>query len=92
MHLKNIPLFVIFFTSALADKFENYQIEFGKQYNSFKEYVQRKAIFEANLKEIEKHNQLKDNTYTQGLNQFTDMTQEEFDSFIQGMLNLKHIG
>ena len=86
MHLRIISFFVIVFSSALADPFSKYQFEFGKKYSSPKEYVQRKTIFETNLKEIEKHNELKGQTYTQGVNQFTDMSQEEFEALIQGML------
>merc|ERR1712002_398724 len=85
MHLKIITFLAIVCSSALADPFGKYQSEFGKQYSSPKEYIQRKAIFEANLKEIEKHNEKKGNTYTQGVNQFTDMTQEEFEAVIQGL-------
>jgi len=50
-----------------------------------KNNVQRRTIFETNLKEIEKHNEKRGNTYTQGINQFTDMTQEEFEALIQGL-------
>merc|ERR1712088_724215 len=85
MHLKVLTFFAIICSSALADQFGKYQTEFGKQYTSPKEYVQRKAIFEANLKEIEKHNENRANTYTMGVNQFTDMTQNEFDALIQGL-------
>jgi len=85
MHLKVLTVFAIICSSALADQFGKYQSEFGKQYTSPKEYVQRKAIFEANLKEIEKHNENRANTYTMGVNQFTDMTQNEFDALIQGL-------
>merc|ERR1711936_899952 len=85
MHLKVLTVFAIICSSALADQFVKYQTEFGKQYNSPKEFVQRKAIFEANLKEIEKHNAYKGNSYSMGINQFTDMTQQEFDSLIQGL-------
>ena len=84
MHLKVLTVFAIICSSALADQFGKYQTEFGKQYTSPKEHVQRKAIFEANLKEIEKHNENRANTYTMGVNQFTDMTQNEFDALIQG--------
>jgi len=86
MHTKIITFFAIVCSSALAaDQFGKYQFEFGKQYSSPKEYVQRKAIFEANLKEIEKHNEQKANTYTLGINQFNAMTQEEFKAVIQGL-------
>merc|ERR1712241_684012 len=85
MHIKLI-LLVAFSSSALADTaFEQYQKDFGKEYSSPKEYVQRKAIFESNLKDIKNHNENRGvNTYTKGINQFTDMTQQEFQAYTQG--------
>jgi len=85
MHIKLI-LLVAFSSSALAETaFEKYQKDFGKEYSSPKEYIQRKAIFESNLKDIKNHNENKGvNTYTKGINQFTDMTQQEFQAYTQG--------
>merc|ERR1719330_523257 len=82
MHLKVLTLLVAFTASALADlySFESYQINFGKEYSSPKEYVQRKAIFESNVNEILKHNKMKGISYTKGINKFTDMTQKEIES------------
>merc|ERR1719330_348860 len=82
MHLKVLTLLVAFTASALADQysFESYQINFGKEYSSPKEYVQRKAIFESNVNEILKHNKMKGISYTKGINKFTDMTQKEIES------------
>jgi len=70
----------------LADQysFESYQINFEKEYSSPKEYVQRKAIFESNVNEILKHNKMKGISYTKGINKFTDMTQKEIESQIEG--------
>merc|ERR1712021_160142 len=86
MHLKALTLLVVFTASALADQysFESYQINFGKEYSSPKEYVQRKAIFESNVNEILKHNKMKGVSYTKGINKFTDMTQKEIESQIEG--------
>merc|ERR1719148_437367 len=86
MHLKTLTLLVVFTASALADQysFESYQINFGKEYSSPKEYVQRKAIFESNVNEILKHNKMKGVSYTKGINKFTDMTQKEIESQIEG--------
>ena len=88
MHVKIFTLLAIFTTSALAENlnaFEKYQVDFKKQYSSPKEYVQRKAIFESNLKEIQKYNENKGvEMYTKGINKFTDMTQKEFEALIQG--------
>jgi len=88
MHLKLLALLVVVFSSALAENlsvFEKYQKDFGKEYSSPKEYIQRKAIFESNLKDIQNHNANRDsNTYIKGVNKFTDMTQQEFEAFTQG--------
>ena len=90
MHLKVLTLLVAFTASALADQysFESYQINFGKEYSSPKEYVQRKAIFESNVNEILKHNKMKGISYTKGINKFTDMTQKEIESQIEGKIFL----
>lgn len=89
MHLKALTLLVVFTASALADQysFESYQINFGKEYSSPKEYVQRKAIFESNVNEILKHNKMKGVSYTKGINKFTDMTQKEIESQIEGKIS-----
>ena len=89
MHLKVLTLLVAFTASALADQysFESYQINFGKEYSSPKEYVQRKAIFESNVNEILKHNKMKGVSYTKGINKFTDMTQKEIESQIEGNIS-----
>merc|ERR1712193_176146 len=43
------------------------------------------ALFESNLKDIKAHNENRGvNTYTKGVNQFTDMTQQEFQAFTKG--------
>merc|ERR1712079_929391 len=86
MHIKILTFLVLVSSSALAENlFEKYQKDFGKVYSSPKEYIQRKAIFESNLKDINAHNENRGvNTYTKGVNQFTDMTQQEFQAFTQG--------
>merc|ERR1712079_565332 len=86
MHIKILTFLVLVSSSALAENlFEKYQKDFGKEYSSPKEYIQRKAIFESNLKDIENHNENRGvNTYTKGVNQFTDMTQKEFEAYTQG--------
>ncbi|KAG5876323.1 hypothetical protein JTB14_004150 [Gonioctena quinquepunctata] len=60
----------------------------GKTYKSLAEERTRYGIFEGNLREIEEHNTRYDNgevSWYMGVNQFTDMTHEEFVD----MLNLQ---
>jgi len=58
-------------------EFDQFKRNFGKQYSSSEETF-RRTVFEENMKKIREHNAQNDNTYEMGVNQFTDMTQEEF--------------
>ena len=64
--------------------------QFGKSYRT-KEYSQRELIYNLNLKKIAQHNEkylTGEVSYTAGINQFTDLSEEEFQSYIQGEINL----
>jgi len=59
-----------------------------KQYNSLEEEAARRAIFQANLAKIQKHNLEADlglHTYTLGMNRFGDLTHEEFKQQMNGL-------
>jgi len=88
MHLKLFAVLLLA-TSAFASKaFSRYQYDFGKTYSSEEELATRRAIFEANVKKINEHNAKfakGKETYEMGINQFTDMTQNEFEAHIQGL-------
>ena len=58
--------------------YEDFNAEHGKTRSSTAQ-----AVFEANLAEIHAHN-ARNESWTAGVNQFTDMTGEEFKSFYQG--------
>ena len=72
-------------------KFPSYQAyvkQFGKSYRT-KEYTQREFIYNLNLEKIAQHNEkylTGEVSYTAGINQFTDLSEEEFQSYIQGKL------
>lgn len=87
MHLKVFAAVFLFFGCALADPlFEKFQKEHSKKYSP-KEYKQRKEIFQANVEKISKHNEKYNNgqeSYYMEINEFTDMTQEEVNSYING--------
>jgi hypothetical protein len=60
--------------------FSAWQKKFGKQYES-NEYDAKKSTFMSNLKMINRHNAMYkagNTTWTMGLNQFSDLTSEEF--------------
>lgn len=56
-----------------------------KRYKSDEEEMERMQIFQANVQEIEAHNKRYHKnleTFQMGINQFTDMTDDEFEFFI----------
>ena len=62
--------------SELA-QFEEFKATYGREY-TLEENIYRFSVFVANLRKINKHNADKTQTYTMGVNQFTDMNTDEF--------------
>ena len=60
-----------------VDAFEQWKKDFGTEFQLGEEPF-RRLIFEENVREIERHNADKTQTYTKGINQFTIYTAEEF--------------
>merc|ERR1739845_323445 len=71
-------------TQNNTDTFAQFKISYSKVYISAEEEAYRRAIFNVNEKIINEHNADKTQTYTKGINQFTDLTQEEFKSIYLG--------
>eukprot|EP01130_Rhizamoeba_saxonica_P000069 TRINITY_DN10093_c0_g1_i1.p1 TRINITY_DN10093_c0_g1~~TRINITY_DN10093_c0_g1_i1.p1 ORF type:complete len:323 (-),score=77.29 TRINITY_DN10093_c0_g1_i1:38-1006(-) len=65
------------FAVSLDDSFGAYVSKHNKQYESEEEYSYRKHVYAANLELIEAHNR-KNLGYTLGINQFADLTAQEF--------------
>merc|ERR1712154_48508 len=65
----------------LDNEWENFKLNFERNFISSTEHNSRRAIFAENLRLINKHNAehaLGLHTYTLGVNKFADMTNEEF--------------
>lgn len=58
--------------------FEKYISEFGKKYMSVDEHNQRESLFYEKLSKIKQHNKDHSKTWKEGVNHFTDRTEEEF--------------
>ena len=90
MYSKVLVSFLVF-GLVLADKqFNEFQGKFDKKYSP-KEFAARKAIFQANLKEISKHNEKYLNgevSYKKQIDQFTDLTREEMAAKINGKFKI----
>lgn len=84
-----VVTFCLFVTcmSLDLDEFSLYKLKFKRLYNDPDEELARKAIFENNLKLIKEHNdrfESKLETYKKGVNQFTDMGEDEFLEYVGG--------
>merc|ERR1719507_1804718 len=62
----------------IRQKFKDFKLKYEKTYSSFNEELKRMNIFQANLAEIEAHNNGR-SSYKKGVNQFTDLTKEEWN-------------
>lgn len=67
--------------------FEQYVAEHNKNYD-LNEYQQRKAIFDAKLIEIKKHNSDLSNTWKMGVNHMTDWSDSEFNKLLGGGISV----
>jgi len=79
----------------LDTEWEKFKIEYGKNFLAGQEHDARKNIFANNLKFIEKHNAehaLGLHTFTVGINQFADLTNEEFVQQFTGVKAADDIG
>lgn len=63
-------------------QFIHFQDRFNKVYNTLEEYDRRFDIFRTNLRTIILHNLDDKQNFTMGINQFTDLTAEEFKSYV----------
>jgi len=83
-----VACLVVVAVSALGEpeaSFQAFKLKHGKTYKNQVEETQRYAIFKNNLRSIEEHNLLYAqglSSYKKGINQFTDMTQEEFSAIL----------
>ena len=64
--------------------FGDYLKEFGKSYDEH-EFVTRESVFQANLKAIKQHNAQANKDWYMTVNEFTDMTSNEFGSRLRAI-------
>jgi len=70
-------------------RFSLYLEKFNKKYESLKEFEERFSIFKENVKNIMEHNLDRSQNFTMGINQFTDLTSNEFKKkYIGGYANV----
>jgi C1A family cysteine protease len=67
-------------------QFNDFQERFSKRYETMEEMQTRFQIFRTNLRNIILHNLDRTQNFTMGVNQFTDLTPQEFkDQFVGGL-------
>jgi C1A family cysteine protease len=67
-------------------QFSNFQERFSKRYESLEETESRFQIFRSNIRNIILHNLDHTQNFTMGINQFTDLTPQEFkDRYVGGL-------
>eukprot|EP01084_Bolivina_argentea_P316573 548797_1 len=65
----------------LFKTFQEWKLQYNRAYNSLEEESLKYSIWLSNIELIENHNS-KNATYKMDVNQFTDMTHEEFKSYV----------
>ena len=71
-----------------SDEFNLFQVKFNKNYPNETEYHKRISIFKLNLQKIREHNSNFMQNFTLGINQFSDLTSDEFKTNYIGKLDL----
>lgn len=67
-------------------QFTNFQDRFSKKYETITELEERFKVFRSNLREIIIHNLDHTQNFTMGVNQFTDLTPQEFKAqYVSGL-------
>merc|ERR1711915_945489 len=70
------------------ERFNEFKNNHAKIYSSNEEHEYRYSVFKSNLDTIERHNAQKGNTWTMEVNEFADLTEEEFVSTLSGYKKL----
>jgi len=66
-----------------ATQFQDFKTKFSKVYGDDLEEEKRFQIFSKNIRDVVAHNSKQTSSYTKGINQFSDLTDEEFkDTFL----------
>ena len=76
----------------LWSRFQQFQARFQKRYDSFIEMEKRFEIFKDNLHVIEMHNSVMSNNFTLAINQFSDLTNDEFITLNRRGLQYNSLG
>ncbi|KAL1219245.1 Senescence-specific cysteine protease SAG39 [Cardamine amara subsp. amara] len=82
---------VTFHEPSMVDKHDQWMARFSRVYRDELEKQMRRDVFKKNLKFIEKFNKKENRSYTLGVNEFADWTNEEFLATHTGLKSLTKI-
>merc|ERR1719414_536504 len=82
--LRILFLVSVCLATSVREQFAEFKITHGKEYHSLEEEAHRLEVFRANLKKIDEHNATPGKTWTMVVNQFADLTEEEFKTDVLG--------
>jgi len=71
------------------EQFEHFRVTFSKSYDTIEELEHRFDVFRTNFLSIVSHNSDMSQNFTMGVNQFTDLTPDEFRAKFIGGLGLR---
>jgi KDEL-tailed cysteine endopeptidase len=78
--------------TSIWDEFTKFQKKYDKYYNSVEELEHRLDVFRSNLHFINQHNAVPFQNFTLGINQFADLTEDEFRERFSRPLELGSYG
>ena len=84
VHLCTLFLVSTCLATSVREQFAEFKTTHGKEYHSLEEEAHRLEVFRANLKKIDEHNATPGKTWTMVVNQFADLTEEEFKTDVLG--------
>jgi C1A family cysteine protease len=79
-------------SDSLWNEFQQFQQKFHKSYSSLKDLEYRFEVFSNNVRSIFEHNQDGNQTFTMGINTFSDLTPSEFQQMYTGGWSIPTLG
>ncbi|KAJ4916857.1 Cysteine proteinases superfamily protein [Raphanus sativus] len=71
---------------SIANYFQQWMIKFSRVYSNEAEKQMRLEVFKKNLEYIEHFNSMPNQSYKLGVNEFADLTEEEFTATHTGLI------
>lgn len=91
LRISQAPSRVIFQETTIADYHQHWMIQFSRVYSDESEKQMRLKIFKKNSEFIENFNNKRNQSYKLGVNEFTDLTDEEFLATNTGLSDINVI-